>query len=407
MKKRSLQSRHLPFQRAIALLFAVAMMLSMVGFRKSPVAQALNRGERIPVLVFGTDMADASKHTDTLLVTVLDPVMSFLKILSIPRDTRLRLPGYRFRRINEIYGYHVRKGMAPQDAAKKVIGGIQFLLSTRSTPVNIPYFVQIDYSGFRNLVDLLGGVWVRVKTPMHYDDFAGNYHFHKEPGRYLMSGDEALHYVRFRGATGDRGRMLRQHEFLRNMARRFANPLNVLRFPKMVAAVTASIHTNLSFWDLVYLTVASRHLRPKKLGFYILPGYPRGPYWYMKKKPAHQLASSLILGKTLVAERLEPIVPQADQITVKVWNACGVKGLALRVTKYLRSEGFDVVDWGNYAVNQVPTRVIDRTGQIDKAREVARALSIETFHSEPNKKALADIEVILGKNYKGVGADHQ
>ena len=64
------------------------------------------------------------------------------------------------------------------------------------------------------------------------------------------------------------------------------------------------------------------------------------------------------------------------------------------------------MDWGNYPVKQVPTRVIDRTGKIVQAQDVSVALGIESYHSEADAKALVDVEVILGANYSGVGTDN-
>src|SRR6185503_15869973 len=97
----------------------------------------------------------------------------------------------------------------------------------------------------------------------------------------------------------------------------------------------------------------------------------------------------------------ESIAPQANQITVNVWNASGRKGLAYQLTKYLRKSGFDVVDWGTYSAQQLPTRVVDRKGNILSAQSVATALGVDSCHSEPNPNALVDVEVIVGKDYQG------
>lgn len=393
---------HAVAQRVAALFFAGAIAFSCMGFLKSPVARRLERGGRVSMLLFGIDAADASHHTDTLMVGVWDPSIERMSLLAIPRDTRVHIPGYRFRRINEIYGYHLRKSDDPDFAAVKVAEGVEALLSSENDAIVIPYFFQVDFSAFRKLVDIIGGVWVTVKTPMDYDDFAGGYHIHKKPGRYLMDGTEALNFVRYRGKTGDRGRIYRTQSFLRAMAKRTANPVNVLRFPKMITSLTSSVRTNLSLWDMIYLTLSARKIRVGGLKFYILPGVPRGPYWRIKKGAARNLAAALILGRPLKEESLAPIVPLEKRITVRVFNASGRRGLARQITRVLRSRGYDVVDWGNYPIQQAPTRVIDRVGRITKAQAVAEELGIETYHSEPNKKALADVEVVIGQNFQGL-----
>lgn len=392
---------HLTYQRAFALTLLLSLGAAVYGSNLSPVSNALRHGERVSFLLFGLDAADASRHTDTLMVGIFDPIKNKLGLLSIPRDTRVHLPGYRFRRINEVYGYHLRKSKDPKTAASEVREAVEFLLSSDEAPVSIPYFFQADFSGFGRIIDLIGGVWVRIKQPMHYDDFAGGYHFHREPGLYRLSGEEALKYVRFRGASGDRGRILRQQEFVRAAFISFANPMTILRFPKIIGAVLQSIHTNLSFWDCVFMAAEGRRLRQSDIGFYILPGAPRGAYWRVRQDAAQWLAGHLLSDVPVSEHPAEVIAPHAEEITVKVWNASGTPRLAHRVTRYLRGRGYDVVDWGNYAEVQIQSRVYDRMGHIVKAQKVADDLGISNVHSEVNLSSLADVEVVLGKSFLG------
>ena len=69
--------------------------------------------------------------------------------------------------------------------------------------LDIPYFFTIDYQGFRSLIDAMGGVYVKVNEPMHYDDSWGKLHIHFDPGTYLLDGKKSLEYVRFRGGSAD------------------------------------------------------------------------------------------------------------------------------------------------------------------------------------------------------------
>ena len=83
-------------------------------------------------------------------------------------------------------------------------------------------------------------------------------------------------YVRYRGATGDKGRILRQQEFLKNLTRSFANPLFLFKFPNLIAVTMENVHTNLSFWDMVALALSARRVRHRDVNFFILPGKPSG-----------------------------------------------------------------------------------------------------------------------------------
>lgn len=396
----SRMERHRKPQIIVSVTFLALIMLSLIGARTSPVVAALQSGRAVPILLFGTDTADKSQHTDTLMVSVLHPTQNELGFLSIPRDTRIRLPGYLFHRVNEIFGFHLRKKKTREVASANVVKGVEHILSSEDRAVRIPFYFNVDYSGFQKVVDLLGGVWVEVNQPMHYDDYAGDLHIHFEPGSHLLKGKDALRYVRFRGQTGDKGRIYRQQAFLRNMAKRLADPTVVLKVPSIVKAIYSSVHTNMSFWDFLYLANSLRRIRSNDLGFYILPGQPRGPFWQVKRDPADRLVSRLFFGDISNEGYLEPVVPLEGQVTVNVWNASGRRGTAYQITTYLRRAGFDVVEWGTYPAEQIQTRVIDRKGQIENARAVGRALAIQSCHSEPNPSALIDVEVVIGQDYR-------
>ena len=399
MAKKTLIERHGPWQKALGFFYLVLMAFAFYGAEGSPVAEKLSRGQRISFLLFGIDAADASKHTDTLMVGVFDPLLNQMAFLSIPRDTRIHLPGFHFNRVNEIYGYHLRREKDPMYSSYQVMQGLQAILSSDKTPFSISYFLQVDYGGFKRIIDILGGVWVTIKQSMNYDDFAGGYHFHKEPGRYLLKGDEALFYVRFRGQTGDKGRIFRQQEFIRLILRKLATPLALWKAPELIEATSDTLRTNFSLWDLMYLAVACRRLRPPDMNFYILPGRPRGPYWEYDKDLAPAFASHVLLGTPLTDKFIQPIQPQAEVVRVNVWNASGQRNLAYELTRYLRRSGYDVVDWGTYAARQVTSRIIDRRGKIGNAQAIASELGVENVHSEPALNALVDVEVVVGEDF--------
>jgi hypothetical protein len=60
------------------------------------------------------------------------------------------------------------------------------------------------------------------------------------------------------------------------------------------------------------------------------------------------------------------------------------------------------VEWGTYPAEQINTRVIDRRGKIMNAQALATELGIDNYHSEPNPKALVDVEVVIGKDFKAI-----
>ena len=217
------------FPRVFALIMLLMILGSFTMVYNSIFSQALRDQKPVFGIVLGTDWVDRSRHSDTLLVVRYDPARRWLDILSIPRDTQINIPGLKLKRINEVYTYANRQKPGDSEfASQKVIQAVQWLLfnssDTQKSDFKIEYFCQIDYTGFRKIIDELGGIPVQVDEPMHYDDYSGQLHIHFDPGNYWMNGKQALEYVRFRGLSGDFGRRYRQQNFFLNVFKPFKTP---------------------------------------------------------------------------------------------------------------------------------------------------------------------------------------
>jgi polyisoprenyl-teichoic acid--peptidoglycan teichoic acid transferase len=332
----------------------------------SPVAKALREGRPVTGIVFGTDLVDHARHSDTLMWWRYDPAAGRVDLLSIPRDTRVDVPGYRFRRINEVYAYHFRKSRKHAVAAEALRSAVAQTLDIAGTPLEPRITLHADYAGFRRFIDLMGGVSVHVDEAMHYDDEAGKLHIHYEEGDHLLMGQQALEYVRFRGKSGDRGRVLRQMEFLRSLLETASSPALFLRWPGLVAVAARGFHSSLSLADLLPLALEVRHMRPDRITPALLPGRPNGPSWEIDRA---RLAYMMGQWGGRPSEDLPSKAPFARKITVRVRNGTRRAGLALAATRRLREAGFDVLDWGDYNARQLKTRVLDRSGAIENAHD--------------------------------------
>lgn len=96
---------------------------------------------------------------------------------------------------------------------------------------------------------------------------------------------------------------------------------------------------------------------------------------------------------------------KAHTIQLDVLNGSGVPKLSQRFTDYLRARGFDVVETGNYKDSRIDyTCVIDRTGQLSAAQQVAEALGVPTNHvtQEIDRNLYLDVSVVIGKDYKSL-----
>ncbi|HDS29484.1 MAG TPA: LytR family transcriptional regulator, partial [Firmicutes bacterium] len=154
--------------------------------------------DKLTFVLLGYDEVDKWAHrSDTLMIGAVDFYAATVKVVALPRDTLVHIPRRGFQKVNSAYAY----------------GGENLVRQTMENFFGVPvdYVISVNYDGFREVVDALGGVDIYVERAMHYDDRRGNTHIHIEQGWNHFDGAEALNYARFRhDAKGDIGRIERQ-----------------------------------------------------------------------------------------------------------------------------------------------------------------------------------------------------
>ncbi|MFH1282541.1 MAG: LCP family protein [bacterium] len=369
----------------------------------SPIAESIRKGERINILLIGSDLVDYARHSDTMILLSYEPTARFIDVLSIPRDTHVKIQGYRFRKINEVYTYHYRKSKDSDYASRKLCDTVEVLLSSGGINIDIPYYAEINFEAFARIIDLIGGVTIKIDSLMDYDDYHGNLHIHFEPGMHHLNGKNALEYVRYRGFSGDRGRIYRQQQFLKMVMKKFRNPMLVFKFPQLLKELAVRVNTNLKFWDLLNISMEIKELNTRNMRLFQLPGKPEHDLWEADTERSVRIVK-LMKGE---AKPLSYQVAQVketgfkrEEIKIEVFNASNYEGLAKDVTDLLRGDGFDVVSWGNYAVKQNRTIVVDRTGNVAPAQYIAELINSSEVISRIDLSRMVDVSLILGKNYK-------
>ncbi len=193
------------------------------------------------ILLLGTDQRDlgAVGRTDTIMVLAIDAPNNRASLVSFPRDLYLASPGIGYSRINTAYGF----GEERQPG-----GGLPLLMSTieRNFGIPIERYVRIDFSGFQDVIDALGGVDVIVDCPL-YDELIYRYFetYSLEPGTYHMNGEQALYYARSRKTTSDFDRARRQQRVLLAMRNRVLEGDLLPRVPALWLAMRDVVDTNL------------------------------------------------------------------------------------------------------------------------------------------------------------------
>jgi LCP family protein required for cell wall assembly len=212
------------------------------------------------VLIIGSDVREGNPsggRADTLQLLAVNTRSGAGTIVGIPRDSYVPIPGSGTNKIN----------------SSLFFGGPQRTVQTveRLAGVNIHYYAMVEFSRFRRLVDLLGGV--EVKVPYAMNDSASGAFF--KPGPKKMNGAEALAFSRARKTVpgGDFGRSANQGRLLVAALQKFQvdakRPLSVAKYIRAFDSLVASDVPAAEFLDLVAI---GRRLKPSKIRSVVLPG---------------------------------------------------------------------------------------------------------------------------------------
>lgn len=199
--------------------------------------------QQLNIVVMGVDKREEDVgRSDTLFLVSIDPKTHKVFQLSIPRDTRVRIPGYGWDKINHAYAY----------------GGKDLTVETVEDflGVKVHHAVEIDFHGFYRIVDAIGGVDIDVEKRMYYEDpwdEDGGLVIDLQPGMQHMDGKTAITYVRYRDEEGDIGRIERQQKFMRAVIEKVSSPGIITRLPAIISEVSSAVETDLSTLELLNL----------------------------------------------------------------------------------------------------------------------------------------------------------
>ncbi|MFH1260195.1 MAG: LCP family protein [Elusimicrobiota bacterium] len=374
--------------------FVGLLLLAFYFSWSSPVWSRLSAGRPIQGLILGCDWVDHSVHTDTMVFFSYNPRSRKLNLLAIPRDTQINLTDTVVGKINQVYGAVYKKTESEKEAAQSTLNTVSSLLGG----IDLPFYLQVGYEGFRALIDLVGGIKVTIGQPMKYDDNWGNLHINFSPGEYLLDGRKSLEYVRYRDERGDLGRIGRQQRFLRKFLNKFKNPWLVWRLPGMYSLYRKNINTNLSWIDFLGLVYEVKNLNKDNIQAQILPGKPsksgRTSYWLAD---AEKVGRAMNLVSSPVVQGLAE--KSALPVQVEVWNASRKSGAARKAAFLLRRNGFDVIKWGGLERKEGTTSVIDLRGNFAAAQAIGKVLGTEEVITQIDTNPVVDIIVVIGEDF--------
>lgn len=353
---------------------------------------------------FGDGSWEPGAHADTTLLLHLSADRQAATVVSIPRDSMTEAPPecsptaerstWQIRQFNKNY----------------TEGGPGCLIRTVEglTGVFIHHFAVVDFGGFKNMVDALGGVPVCTTTPIN-DEKAG---LVLAAGRHILNGKQALGYVRARYTLGDGsdlGRIKRQQAFLASVAQEATKSSLLLRPDKLysfLSAATESLTTDEAFTVGTMQDIAAsvRSLGIKNIKFVTVPTeqYAPDPNRVQWSASAERIWTAIQEDRPVNSPTKPSPSPSVSgpslsvapaEISVVVSNDSGVSGLASSVAQKLRDQGFGSVSTANGPAAVTPLRIVHAPGQAEAARTVAAAFPTAVLEESTSVTA---IEVHLG-----------
>lgn len=262
-------------------------------------------GKQKNILLLGVDSNGAGCDTwkgtrsDTIIVLNVDPATHTVNAISIPRDSKVYLPGdHGTDKINAAHAY----------------GGIDMAKQTieDTLGIKIDRYICVHDDGVKEVIDALGGIPIYVEKRMKYDDFAGKLHINLDKGNHVLSGEQAVGYLRFRhDGLGDIGRTQRQQWFLRGFLERLQSPAVISKIPQIVSIAKKYIKTDMSVYELTQLAAIAKGFDESGIQVAMLPGAPSSKsgisYWILNPEQVQDVVNKLIY-------REEPNVDYSAQL---------------------------------------------------------------------------------------------
>jgi LCP family protein required for cell wall assembly len=375
--------------------------------------------EPVNVLLIGVDKRpnpDDGVRSDTLILVHLDPQHKWATMLSIPRDSVVNIPHLGQAKINAAYAYGYTNAAAIYGTGTEAdAGGGALAAETveQFLGVEVDYIAQVDFRGFEQLVDAIGGVLVDVERPLLDAEYPtedyGVERVYIPAGLQVMSGRSALIYARSRHLSTDFDRGRRQQQVLRALleqvkARGLLENVGVL--PEWADVLARNVRTTLPVRDLGMLNGLATLARELKSDRVIQLGInPEDVpidaedgsdiYW-------NQAGVAALVARWQAGPQTGAAVEAAR---VQVLNGAQVDGVATRVSDYLRARGFDLTAPGNAPQTYEHTTIIDYAGRPATLRRLADALGLQADYvlAQPGPGAPpagADIVVIVGMDFQ-------
>jgi polyisoprenyl-teichoic acid--peptidoglycan teichoic acid transferase len=413
-----------------------------------PVSKDWDGSNRVTALLMGLDYRDweanePASRTDSMMLITYDPTTNTAGMLSIPRDMWVNIPGFDYGKINTAYFLGEINNLPGGGPALAVQTVEQFL----GVPIN--FYAQIDFTAFEKLINELGGLDIKIQTPITIDPLGPGNTKTLKPGTQTLTGAEALAYARQRHTdNGDIDRAQRQQDVIIAIRNQIFNlnmlPNLVAKSPKIYSDIASGMRTNLTLSKVVQLALAVQRVPRENIKQAVIGSedtqldmtvdgqsilipimdkilitrdsvFSAGTNPEPKPTfvPEADVTSSNNTEVQLQADEQDPVsAPVEDLGTLLsnedakliVQNGTKTMGLAGKVEEYLKSLGMNIVSTKNADKEYSEIILIDYTGKTYTLQFLAEMLQVPNDHifNQDDPNAGGDIAIILGENWQSV-----
>ena len=370
----------------------------------------------INVLLLGTDeRPDESgpSRTDTMILLTLDPQHQTAGMLSLPRDLWVPIPGQSVTtKINTAY--------LLGEVNNYPGGGPQLAKDTVSSFIGRPvdYYLRVNFDGFREIIDLIGGIDVSVPMTIHDEEYPtqdyGVETFHLDAGLQHLDGTTALKYARTRHGSDDYSRSRRQQDIIRAVAEKVLNanmiPQLVSSAPALLMTMQNSIQTDIPMPTALELTGLVRNSSLQEIRQLVLDSK------YGQETYSSEGAWILVPDRTKVrvamdqffAAAADPASSQgiaagdASSIQIEILNGTKQPGVAATTAQLLEAQGWNIASIGDADRSDYAQTIVINYGAPEG---LVQRLSSD-LHLEPNMAKLNGLNSTAGVDMRiVVGSD--
>ncbi|OAB33930.1 LCP family protein [Paenibacillus glacialis] len=253
----------------------------------TPVApEASAKVKPVTMLLLGTDYRPktGTHLTDVMMVATFNPDTKSATVVSIPRDTRIDLDGYKVRKANAYYPNFLdaekKSGITAPNEMKQMF--------TKYLDIPIDYVTVINFQGFSDVVDALGGVDVNISMDMCYKDKADGTDINLKKGPSELNGEDALGYVRYRHSgpgckprtkeSDDFSRNQRQNEVLHSLIDQMQTFSGATKIGSVLDAVSDNLETDIEKAQLKNIIATYWNISKDNVKFVPVTGEWKSPY---------------------------------------------------------------------------------------------------------------------------------